>query len=93
MFLLGGGYDEFSGEPMGAKTRAAVFFLVSVALLVIYGIQQSKFTTIIGIWIVVTIIGTLISFGRVTELIADSVLILMGLSVGMVLSNTTIQLV
>lgn len=92
MFLLGGDYES-NREPMSSKARAAVFFLISVALLVIYGIQQNKFTTTIGMWIVVTIVGVIVAYSKSTEFIADVIIILMGMSAGMVLSNTTINLV
>ena len=93
MFLLGGEWEENGEKPMTSTIRAVVFFLVSVSLLVVYGIQQNKFTTIIGMWIVVTIIGTLIAASKSSQLIADSVVLLMGMSTGMVLGNTTIKLI
>jgi hypothetical protein len=86
MFLLGG-----EGEQISTKSRAILFFLISTALLVVYYIQVGV-NTQFGIWIGLIILGTIVSATQDTDLVATLILILMGVSGGMVLSNTTIQL-
>jgi hypothetical protein len=88
MFLTGG---ENDGSRMGPKARAAVFFLVSTALLVLNYIQQGV-TTQFGVWIAITIIGAAVAFTQDTDLVATLIIILMGMSAGMVIGKTTILL-
>ncbi len=88
MSLIGG-----ESAQMSRYVRAGVFFLVSVALLVIYCLQQGRITTQGGVWIGVTVIGTAACAAiRDSDFVATVVMLLMGVSGGMVLGNTTITL-
>jgi len=88
MSLIGG-----ESGKMSHYVRAGVFFLVSTALLVLYCLQQGKITTQGGTWIAITILGTASCAAiRDSDLVATIVMLLMGVSGGMVLGNTTITL-
>ncbi len=87
MFLGGASYD---GE-MNPKVRALVFFLLSVALLVVFVIQKG-FTTQSYIWMFLTVTGTAAAFSNSSDFMATAVVALLGISGGMVLGNATIQL-
>ncbi len=88
MFL--GGYEYGYGGSTDSKIRALVFFILSVALLVVYILQQG-FTTQSYIWMAVILAGTAAAVMQ-SEFMSIGVVGLLGISGGMVLGNTTIQL-
>jgi hypothetical protein len=91
--FLGGydyGYDYGNLSSGDAYIRALVFFLLSVALLVIYILQQG-FTIQSFIWMFVIVAGTAASVMK-NNFMGKGVVGLVGISLGMVLGNATIQL-
>jgi hypothetical protein len=73
-----------------AKIRALVFFMLSVALIVVFIIQKG-FTTQSYIWMFITVSATAVA-AMDNEMMSNAVVGLLGISLGMVLGNTTIQL-
>ncbi len=72
--------------------RTILFFILSTALLIIYGIQKGKIETQIVTWIIFLLIFSCVSyFGPRKGFINTFLLLLIGVSGGMVISNATIS--
>ena len=75
------------------KVKTAIYVLISLALLVFYCIQVKGFTVQAGVWIAVILIGGgMLWYGMAQGPMETALLVLIGLSAGMVISNANIKL-
>ncbi len=77
---------------MSPETRTAIFVVLAIGLLVIYFLQVKGFTAQAGIWIAIILIGGGFSFYSENPVTNTVLLVLIGISGGMVLSNAKIGL-
>jgi hypothetical protein len=80
------------GTEMSPQTRTAIFVVLAIGLLVIYFLQVKGFSTQAGIWIAIILIGGGFSFYSESPITNTVLLVLIGISGGMVLSNAKIGL-
>jgi len=80
------------GDPMSPQARTAIFVILSIVLLVIYFLQVKGFSTQTGIWIAIILIGGGFSYYSENPVANTVLLVLIGISGGMVLSNAKIGL-
>ena len=77
---------------MSPQVRTGIYVFLSIGLLVIYFLQVKGFTTQTGIWIAIILIGGGFSFYSESPIVNTVLLVLIGISGGMILSNAKIGL-